>query len=144
MLTFIALHFKAVLPFVNSLTNIPSSLQEKWIKFVKMDAKAVLPSNKLLPSLSYRSIDAPAKHASNTVSRACSDAVRNACVKVGFDDVKTSKVTSLLNPLEGDEAKHLQALYAKLLISDLKKDIVSDPNYLLEPARFPNLQAALL
>jgi hypothetical protein len=117
-------------------------MADRWIAFVKDDARVILPTNKLQPSISYRSWDG-AKMSSNGVLKACSESVRNACVKAGFDDVKTAKITGLVNPLEGEAAKHLQALYAKQVLADLSQDIVKDPNYSKDPSQYPNLQRFL-
>lgn len=134
---------QALLPFVQSLNNVPSSMADRWIAMVKADARSAPPPNKLLPSACYRSWDSKDKISSNGVSRACSDIVRSACVKSGFDDAKIAKMVALVNPLEGESAQRLQGLYAKQLLSDLRKDIERDQNFTRDTAKFPHLKAVL-
>lgn len=134
---------QALLSFVNVLNQVPPSMKDKWVAIVKQDSKALAPPNKLMTSPSYRATETAPKASNNGVSRACSDAVRNACVKCGFDDVKTAKMTALVNPLEGEAARRLQGLFAQQLIADLKADVLKDPNYSSDASKFPHLQVAL-
>jgi hypothetical protein len=135
---------QAVLSFKQTLGQVPASLQDRWIAMVKRDAKAVPPANKLLTSVSYRSWDGSTKLSNNGVSRACSDAVRNACVRIHLDDVKTAKIVNLVNPLEGESAQHLLLLYSKQLLNDTKAGVLQDPNYTQDPAKFPKLSSAIV
>ena len=134
---------QALLPFVQSLNNVPSSMADRWVAMVKADARSAPPSNKLLPSACYRSWDSKEKISTHGVSRACSDIVRSACVKSGFDDAKIAKMVALVNPLEGESAQRLQGLYAKQLLADLRKDVERDPNFNRDTTRFPHLSAVL-
>lgn len=122
---------------------MPSSMADRWVAMVKADSRSTPPLNKLLPSACYRSWDAKEKIGSNGVSRACSDIVRSACVRSGFDDAKIAKLVALVNPLEGESAQRMQKLYAKQLLGDLRKDVISDPNFTRDPTKFPNLRAVL-
>ena len=114
---------------------------------IKADSKATAPVNKFLPSPSYRShygavgLGDKASSSSSTgaVTRACSELVRNACVKGGVEEAITTKLVALVNPLEGEQAQALQALYAKQLIGELKTEIRNDLNYSKDMTRFPAL-----
>lgn len=133
---------QSILPFTSTLGNVPSSMKDRWVALFKADSRAVAPPNVFLPSESYRAWDATSKSTSNIVSRSCSDIVRSACVKCGFDDVKTAGLTALVSKQEGEAAARLQSLYAEQLIADLKTDVAKDPNFINSKA-FPNLRKVL-
>jgi hypothetical protein len=133
----------ALLPFTSTLGNVPSSTKDKWVAMYKLDSKVIMPANKLLQSRAYRDWDAASKIGTNGVSRGCSEVVRNACVKCGFDDVKTAKISSLVSLQDGDAAMRLQKSFAAQLLRDLKGDISRDPNYVNDKNSFPGITSAL-
>jgi hypothetical protein len=126
-------------PWLASSANVPKEFRDKWSNYVKLDRNAQVLS-KLQPSNSYRSWDSQPLNTSKLLT----DLIRKAATSnsCNFDEFKTSKILSLYQPVaETELSKKVQSAYAEKIISELKEEILSDPNY--SPEKFPNLAKAL-
>ena len=112
-----------------TLAALPDEMKMKWVKTMVEDMKADT-SIKFMRSHEYRSWE-DSKNIKKSVKphRLLQDAIRNTCVKCNFDESKMSKLLNLVNPLISDSGKQLQDSYNKQLLSDLKKNVLSDPDY---------------
>ena len=119
------------------LPGLTDDIYKKWTKFTASDEGADKES-KFLYSHMYRSWDdsknlakSPAPH------KLLQEAVRQACTKTGFNEKIMAKIMSVTNPMETQSGKMLQDAYNRQILSDLKRTIMSSPDY--DPSKFPSL-----
>eukprot|EP01035_Chromulina_nebulosa_P020651 gene20651-26774_t len=125
-------------PWLASSANVPKEFRDKWNKYVKLDRNAKFVT-RLQPSNSYRSLE----NLPINSSKLLNELIRKASTQLNYDDIKSSKIISIINPVtENDYSKFIQLAYAKQIINDLKSVIEADPNY--DPIKYPNLAKALV
>jgi hypothetical protein len=120
------------------LSGLPEDMQQKWAKWMDADNNdnADKRHSKFMYSHEYRCWD-DSKNISRTPAahKLLQDAVRQACVRSGFDDRMTTKLMTMSNPIESESGKILQDSYNRQIFTDLKRFIVSNPDY--DPEQFP-------
>ena len=121
--------------WIEAVEGVPEDMRNRWSSLMITDMNVELKPS-LQKSEIYRSWDGqPPNHQST--GKILQEAVRNACLKCGFNEKKTSTLLSLTNALEEGPGKTLQAAYRKQILKDMKNMCISDPNF--DPDRFPNL-----
>ena len=121
--------------WVEAASGVPEDMRNRWSELMVKDL-----STELKPALQmselYRSWEnQPPNHQST--GKILQEAVRNACLKCGFNEKKTTALLSLTNALEEGPGKALQAAYRNQILKDLKSTCLADRNF--DAARFPNL-----
>jgi hypothetical protein len=107
---------------------IPEDIRKRWSSILVNDAHIAL-GPLLQHSDSYRSWDGQSPN-HQSAPKLLQEAVRNACTKCAFDEKKTVALMALANPQnEAVTAQTLQTAYSKQILKDLKRLILSDPNY---------------
>lgn len=125
-------------PWLASTALVTPQQRDRWNAMVRKDYEATA-TTKFLPSKAYQ---AGEPSATVNTNKMLYDYVKTASARCQFDESKTSKLLSLVNPAaDNDTVKQLQPAYRKQLLQTLKNDILSDPNY--TPERFPHLAQAL-
>ena len=120
-----------------TLASLPEEMKKRWVLQMVADLKADA-TVKLLRSAEYRSWDESKNiRESPSPHKLLQDGVRCACVKCNFDESKLLKVLSMSNMFNSESGKILQSAYNKQVLTDLKKIVLSNPDY--DPAKFPAL-----
>jgi protein required for attachment to host cells len=130
-------------PWLASSANVPKELREKWTKMVKIDTECEF-SNKFQKSHAYRNWETTNNQTSTktNINKYLYELVKKSSVKCGLDEAKISKLTSVVNPVTDTEnGKQLQRAFSRLLINELKNDIVHDVDYDIE--KFSHLSSLL-
>lgn len=124
-------------PWLASSANVPKETREKWTKYVKLDRETKVISV-LQPSNAYRSWDTQPLNTSKLLT----DLIRKTATTNSYDELKTSKILSVYQPVaETEFSKKIQVAYAEKIMSEMKDAILSDPNY--NPEKFPNIARVL-
>ena len=124
-------------PFLASSANVPKEFREKWTKMNKIDIQANKTTN-FLPSHAYRGWDTAPGTGGGGVSKCLHELVKAAATTCDFNEIKTAKLLSLVNPVtDSEHGKQLQAAFFHSVIQDLGSEITSDSNY--DPTKFANL-----
>lgn len=132
-------------PWIAASANAPKDLRDKWTSMIKVDTQCEALS-KFQPSTAYSDWDIPATTTSKSnrgVNKCLQELIRSSASKCGIDEVKSSKILQMVNPVtDSENGMQLQIAFTKQLVRDLRVDLTSDPNY--DPKVFKSLANALV
>lgn len=125
----------AIRPYLAATALVDPEVRDRWSSYVRRDYDVDVPVQ-FLPSETYQKGDTT--YAGTTSNKVLFETVRNASQRCSLSDPIANKMINLVNPVTDNEmGKKLQLAYKKLLLKDLKKDILSDPNY--DAKKYPDL-----
>ena len=132
-------------PWIAASANAPKDLRDRWTSMIKVDTQCEALS-KFQPSTAYSDWDIPGTTTSKSnrgVNKCLQELIRTSASKCGIDEVKTSKILLMVNPVtDSENGMQLQIAFTKQLVRDLRVDLTSDPNY--DPKVFKSLANALV